>query len=180
LFIGLSWSHALGALGLTVLGAALALRARRSWVRLGVSTRTRLALRAERDAERLLVEHGYRIEARQPRTRWELFVDGEPVGFDLRADLLLTRGGRRWIAEVKTGAHAPDLATPATRRQLVEYALAYDVDGVLLVDMEHGAVREVALGRRRPRGATAVAWLVFAVVSALVLALAAWLATGRG
>ena len=41
----------------------------------------------------------------------------------------------------------------ATRRQLLEYALAYDVDGVLLVDMTAGRLHQVefpTLDRRAP------------------------------
>ena len=33
------------------------------------------------------------------------------------------------VAEVKTGRLAPRIDTPATRRQLLEYRLAFDVDG---------------------------------------------------
>ncbi len=47
------------------------------------------------------------------------------------------------VAEVKTGERAPSLTTAATRRQLLEYAVAYGADGVLLVDPEAGAIREV-------------------------------------
>ena len=61
----------------------------------------------------------------------------------VRADLLVSRGARRFVAEVKTGARAPRIETAATRRQLLEYAVAYDVDGVLLVDMEEHTISEV-------------------------------------
>ncbi|MCZ7678051.1 MAG: hypothetical protein M5U28_04430 [Sandaracinaceae bacterium] len=71
----------------------------------------------------------------------------------MRADLLVERGGLAWIAEVKTGAEAPSITTRATRRQLLEYAHAFDVAGVLLVDPERGRVHRVTLpGPRRARG----------------------------
>ena len=70
------------------------------------------------------------------------FATGDRV-IALRADLLVERGGRRYVAEVKTGEAAPSLATAATRRQLLEYLIAYRVDGVLLVDAERGSVHEV-------------------------------------
>lgn len=54
---------------------------------------------------------------------------------ELRADLLVRQGARRFVADVKTGAEAPKITTAATRRQLLEYRVAYAVDGVLLVDM---------------------------------------------
>ena len=64
----------------------------------------------------------------------------------LRADLLVTRNGRRYVAEVKTGRTAPRLDCAATRRQLLEYRIAFGVDGVLLVDAESDCVIVVELG----------------------------------
>ena len=71
---------------------------------------------------------------------------------ELRADLVVHGRGRRWVADVKTGAEAPRLTTQATRRQLLEYRVAYEVDGVLLVDMEEGVVHTVDFDL--PSGAT--------------------------
>jgi hypothetical protein len=53
----------------------------------------------------------------------------------------------RLVAEVKSGKIAASLACAATRRQLLEYRLAYDVDGVMLVDMAAGRVHEVRFPR---------------------------------
>jgi hypothetical protein len=47
------------------------------------------------------------------------------------------------VAEVKTGEVAPRLSTAATRRQLLEYRVAFDVDGVLLVCPERGTIQRV-------------------------------------
>jgi hypothetical protein len=47
------------------------------------------------------------------------------------------------VAEVKTGQDAPEIAAPATRRQLLEYRCAFGVDGVLLVDAEARKVHAV-------------------------------------
>jgi hypothetical protein len=48
------------------------------------------------------------------------------------------------VAEVKTGTQAPRFEHADTRRQLLEYQLAFEVDSVLLVDVEAGEVREVS------------------------------------
>jgi hypothetical protein len=99
--------------------------------------------RAGEHAAMALIERaGYRIDALQPELAWTIFCDGEPHAVPLRADLLVSRAGRRFIAEVKTGT-AASLATPSTRRQLLEYSVAYQVDGVLLVDAERGRIHEV-------------------------------------
>ncbi|RMH41236.1 MAG: hypothetical protein D6689_11640, partial [Deltaproteobacteria bacterium] len=136
-----------GALGWWVAAALAAVAAwlwlRRRWRRWRHVRRTRAAFRAERRADRLLVRLGYRIEARQPAIDWAVRVDGEDVPIGLRADLLVSRGGRVYVAEVKAGERAVRVETAATRRQLLEYAVAYGVDGVLLVDMVRREVVEV-------------------------------------
>lgn len=104
--------------------------------------RGRVARRAEVDAERLLESAGFSILARQITHDWPMDVGGERVQARLRADLLVRRDGVDYVAEVKTG-DASRATAPATRRQLLEYLLAFDVDGVLLVDMERGEVVSV-------------------------------------
>lgn len=107
--------------------------------------RLRAAQVGEAGAEDLLRRAGYQIEARQVHTRWTLSVDGVATEVTCRADLVVRGPDGRFVAEVKTGARAPDPTHPQTRRQLLEYRLAFDVDGVLLVDMEAGRIRTVDL-----------------------------------
>jgi hypothetical protein len=82
---------------------------------------------------------------------WTFACDGEPVTVELRCDAVVARDGRRLVAEVKTGERAPSLTTAATRRQLLEYAVAYRADGVLLVDPEGGHIHEVDFDIAEPR-----------------------------
>lgn len=99
--------------------------------------RSRRAIAGETRAETVLEARGYVIEARQARCQWQIHGNDEVHDIQLRADLLVSRRGYRYVAEVKTGAKAPKLTTSATRRQLLEYRVAYpDIDGVLLVDAE--------------------------------------------
>jgi hypothetical protein len=137
-----------------VAGGALVLAGARLWRRLVWRGRRRRAGRGERGARKLLRRLGYRVLEEQPTQPLRLLLDGQPVDYAVRADLLVRRRRRTYVAEVKTGEAAPDPATAATRRQLLEYAVAYPVDGVLLVDMEQGLVREVSWeGLRRSRPA---------------------------
>jgi hypothetical protein len=128
-----------GFLAAAWLGFAL----RRAWRRWVARRRTRRAFRGEREAETVLARAGYRVDERQPALDWPVALDGVPHPIQLRADLIVSRDGRRFVAEVKTGARAPRIETAATRRQLLEYAVAYDVDAVLLVDMEAETITEV-------------------------------------
>jgi hypothetical protein len=117
-------------------------RARRTARRRGAR-----AVRGERAAENLLADLGFTVLSRQAGLSWTIECDGQPYPVELRADLLVERGGQRYVAEVKTGAQAPRLENAATRRQLLEYAIAYRVDSVLLVEVESDAVREIRFPR---------------------------------
>jgi len=93
----------------------------------------------------VLTQAGYQVTESQPQIFWSLQCDGSPLEIELRVDYLVEREGKRYVAEVKTGEHAPRLTNAATRRQLLEYRVAYpEVDGALLVDMEAERVMEVA------------------------------------
>jgi len=94
-------------------------------------------------AIQLLQRHGYRVLDQQVRCLWWIEVDGEPEEVELRADLLVEKGGVRFVAEVKTGGRAPDPAYPPTRRQLLEYSLAFAPYEVLLVDVEEDEIYAV-------------------------------------
>jgi hypothetical protein len=112
------------------------------------------SLRARRRAARagqgedaaidLLEAAGFVVVERQARVTWAPLVDGVPQHLELRADYLVESGDELLVAEVKTGEEAPNLDTAATRRQLLEYHIAFGVDGVLLVSPERGTVQRVA------------------------------------
>ena len=115
----------------------------------------RARVRAERagagedGAAAMLRRAGYTIVARQARTWWAPLVDGEPFETELRADYLVESGGEMFVAEVKTGDEAPRMSTAATRRQLLEYHVAFDVDGVLLVCPELGTIQRIEFPQLR-------------------------------
>ena len=141
-------SHTWVALALVALaGALLALavaRLVRGW-RGSWRARRRAARAAagEDGAAALLRGAGFRIVARQARMWWTPLIDGEPHHTELRADYLVEAGGELLVAEVKTGDEAPQLATAATRRQLLEYHVAFAADAVLLVCPERGSIHRI-------------------------------------
>lgn len=128
---------------------ALALLGAKRWRR---RRRCARGAEAEREALWLARAAGYRVLDTQVAGAATIVVDGERIEAPLRADLLLARGGRRYIGEVKSGRRAPDPRGRDTRRQLLEYSLAFDVDGLLLFDMSAGAIRRVEFPRRARRG----------------------------
>ena len=146
----------------------------RGWIR-GHHRRRRFARAAagEREAVALLEAHGFLVEGAQVAAEYALEVDGAPVVAAVRADYIVRAGGRRWVAEVKTGRAAPSLATATTRRQLLEYQHAFGVAGVLLVDADARTVQRVDF---RPPGRLPVRALV--LFTAVLAAAAAWFGHG--
>ncbi len=170
---------------LALLAAALLLYAG-AWLRTA-SARRRLrraharGIAGEHRAERLLVAKGYRVIGRQVRGCYELTIDGDEVQVDLRADYVVDRDGARYVAEVKTGRLAPRVETPSTRRQLLEYRLAFDADGVLLIDGDTGRISAIDFPMPIAARGWSRAWLVAALLAGAAAALAvehlAWLRT---
>jgi hypothetical protein len=167
------WALALvGLLGLAVVVQTFRLARRTSLPARRLAGARLRGAEGERRARPLLEDLGFAIVGQQVSGRYELLVDGESVAFDLRADFVVTQGSRRYVAEVKTGTYAPRLETAATRRQLLEYGVAFDVDGVLLVDADVGEIRLVEL-LPRARGAESstpsFVWLAAAVMGGALL-----------
>lgn len=127
----------------------------------------RLGAEGERRAEDLLRDAGYRVIERQVHAVYALWIDGETSEAHVRADFLVERRGRRFVADAKSGPEASRATSRATRRQLLEYRHAYAVDGVLLVDAERGRVHaiEIAVARDRSR-----AWWFFGLGAVLGVA----------
>ncbi len=144
LILGLAAGITLAAL------VALAVARWRRWRGLRRSLRGR---RLESEAPKALARAGFRLVRHRPIAEYDLHVDGEPRPMRLEGDYLVARGGRRFLVEVKSGQGA-DPARRATRRQLLEYAMGFDVDGVLLFDAERGRLHRVEfpLEQRLARG----------------------------
>jgi hypothetical protein len=144
------WLVATLALAAVLLLLALGARLRRYGQAVALGRRRRRGAAGEREAVRLLRRCGYTIIADQPTCTVVVLLDGEPQEFTVRADALVEdEDGERLVAEVKTSA-AASVSVRATRRQLLEYAHAYGVDGVLLVDVDAGLVHRVEFPLPQP------------------------------
>jgi hypothetical protein len=154
------------ALGVALHRWYLRLRLRRRWSR---------ARKVERQAARLLEERGYTVLGQQVEASYEVLLDGMPTEVLLRTDYLVARGGRQFVAEVKSGQVAPRLDTAATRRQLLEYRVAFQVDGVLLVDGEAREVHEVIFPiSQSPAPQVSSARLALYITMAVLVAFGLW------
>ncbi len=102
-----------------------------------------------RKALKLLRRSGYRVLDTEVTKSGSILVDGEERTFSIRADALVRRRFRRYVAEFKGGAAAASPANRETRRQLLEYALVFRTRGILLVDAEAGRIHLVEFPRLR-------------------------------
>lgn len=137
--------------------------------------RARRVLRSEASAGSLLRARGFSIVAKNTQHTWQFSVDGEPTTVALRPDFVVEKGGRRWVADAKSGTRAPDILFPPTRRQLLEYAHAFGATGVLLVDTEAKEIHTVCFA---PMAAVRADRLLAQTVGAMTLSLGgvlAWL-----
>jgi hypothetical protein len=153
-----SWLIAVIAAGLGFgLGALLMSRLRVRREQVQGRARNARGRRGEERAAKLLVAAGYTIVARQQRASYALVSDSAPLEVGLSFDFVVSKGGRQWVAEVKTGALGTQLKHADTRRQLLEYQLASGETQVLLVDPERERISQVSfpLGALGPLGSAA-------------------------
>jgi hypothetical protein len=131
-------------LGLVLVGVLLGLALARFRVRLRIGRNRRAGRAGERRALELLSRAGFRILDTEVTVHGVVTVDGEPVEYHVRADAVVRRFFRRYVAEFKGGPEAARIGNRATRRQLLEYAVLFDCVGVLLVDADAGEIHRVA------------------------------------
>ncbi|SHE62870.1 Predicted endonuclease [Desulforamulus putei DSM 12395] len=93
--------------------------------------------KAEAAARRFLESEGYTILAVQERVPIVTKINGKPHKSHIQADLIVQKGNKVFVVDVKTGEVAQKPAAPENRRQLLEYFLVYRPDGVLVLDMDN-------------------------------------------
>ena len=98
--------------------------------------------KAEKKAIKLLNKNGYKIQNYQPIAKGYVFQDNEKVYFDIRADLIVSKDKKLYIAEVKSGASA-SIKEINTRRQLLEYSRVFDNENLILIDTEKNKIKKI-------------------------------------
>jgi Holliday junction resolvase len=126
-----------------IIGAIVSLRLyvwRQRWL---LRHRFRGAKRSEEKAADFLREQGFKVVNRQPAANSLAYINGKEHTTTIRADFIARKGWRTYVVEVKSGRTAPKLYA-RTRRQLLEYQLAFQPYGIILVDMNKKTYREVS------------------------------------
>lgn len=119
-----------------VAGIVLCFYTIKYWKHLVLQQRFKKAKKGELAAIKLLEAKGYTIIAAQENKTIVTWVDNKPHYNTLIVDYIVKKGGKTFIAEVKTGKKVTKPTQTDTRRQLLEYYLAFNPHGIILVDME--------------------------------------------
>ena len=91
-----------------------------------------------------LKKHGFTIIEEQPRESSTILIDDTPNTYNVRADFLVERKGRRAIVEVKTGNISTNPTSTNSRRQLLEYSHIYNVDDLLFFNAESKKLQKIS------------------------------------
>lgn len=125
-----------------VIGIVLMMFISRKYKRFKTQKMLQRAKSAEKKAVILLQKWGYTVLDVQLKEKVTITIDGKPHDSTVRADLLVRKGFKRYIVEVKTGGQT-SATLPNVRRQLLEYNLIYQPDGMFLLDMEKEVLKEI-------------------------------------
>ena len=98
--------------------------------------------KAEQKAIKLLKKNGYKIESFQTTAKGKLLQDDETLTFLIRADLIVSKNKKKFIAEVKSGK-AASIEEINTRRQLLEYAKVFNTKDLILIDTKKNKIKKI-------------------------------------
>ncbi len=105
--------------------------------------RSFISKRAEKTAEKWLKRNGFQVMEKQQSRPLIIKTGKTSHRYLIRTDFLVKKGGRKYIVEVKSGQKNSSITNRDTRRQLLEYFLAYQSYGIILFDIEHKKFSEI-------------------------------------
>jgi hypothetical protein len=126
----------------------------------------------ERLAKEYLLKNGFTIENEQIHKSCSLAIDEKPQEFSLRADFLVSKNGRYSIVDAKSGADCSNITHQATRRQLLEYFVYYDVDSVYLFDSINSMLHEIEFPIDKKQPVSPFIWVMVGQAVAIAFLIA--------
>lgn len=152
-----------------VLGALLEHFAAILWRNFRLRRRMKKGAAAEKHAIRFLRQKGYQILDAQLQKNFTVEVNGERQKMTVRADYLVRKKGKTYVVEVKSGKQG-DVALTHVRRQLLEYSMVYQPDGIILLDMAHHHLQEICFHYPHSRLVRRLFHLALTFVFCLIIA----------
>lgn len=116
---------------------------------------------AEKEAEKILRKNGYTIIDAQKSKPLLITIGNKIHRYLVRIDYLAKKRGKVFVVEVKSGEKIPYITNRETRRQMLEYYLAYQPCGILLLNMKNKSISEVKFQFESTRCQKAIKLLYF-------------------
>ncbi len=120
-------------------------------------------LKLETEAEYFLKEKGFNIIGNQEINYHNYLVNGQNRRNKLIVDYVAEKAGKKYIVEVKSGKEAISLNNKNSRRQLIEYDLVIENDGLILLDMENKDLQFVQFQSKEERQDTSFREIIIAL-----------------
>ena len=115
-----------------------------NWLRVKrLKQRFHKSRQAEKDAEKILRKNGYTIIDVQKSKPLLITIGDKIHRYLVRVDYLARKRGKIYVVEVKSGEKIPYITNRETRRQMLEYYLAYQPSGIILLNMNTKTISEV-------------------------------------
>lgn len=111
---------------------------------------------AEKEAEKILRKKGYTIIDVQKSKPLHISIGDKIHRYLVRIDYLARKRGKVYVVEVKNGEKVPYITNRETRRQMLEYYLAYQPNAIVLLNMKNKSISEVKFQFER----TSRQWLI--------------------
>ena len=119
-------------------------------------------------AKKYLINKGFKIIAEQVSLKKNIFIDNKEYSYEIRADFIVQKKGKKALVEVKTGKEAVDPLTTNTRRQLFEYSQSYNVDKVFLLDADSMTMKEISF-RLQKKKSLFIVYLIIFIIGVIAL-----------
>ncbi len=124
----------------------------------------------EDEAKIFLAKKGYKVIAEQAEFYHQYEVDGVSHKSLIKPDYIVSRKGKKYIVEVKSGKSAISIANSSTRRQILEYDFVIENDGIFLLDMEHEKLQSIRFFSKRAKKDKSIYWMLFGIVLVGIIA----------
>jgi len=100
-------------------------------------------IQLENEAANFLKKKGYKILSHHKNLFYSLKENNKEIKIQIETDYTVSKNGRDFLVEVKSGENTSTIKYANTRRQLLEYYCASNYEGYLLVDMHNKTITEI-------------------------------------
>lgn len=127
----------------TIIGGGISFFLIRFFERKKIQKKIKIGIECEHEAAHFLKKNRYTIVAYHTSISYTIQENGKNILIPLELDYVVSKNGKTYVAEVKSGEHTATIRYAQTRRQLLEYAVATKYDGYLLIDMHHKTINSI-------------------------------------